>query len=74
MQVERGGPIWGSTSGGRVSNAWLTYPLVGDNWGKPQLIPHKLPLKREESRKAPGEGAASYQVVGGVKAHQADDG
>ena len=28
----------------------------------------------EESRKARGEGRAAHQVVGGVMAHQADDG
>ena len=27
-------------SGGRVSNAWATYPVQGDNNGKPLLIPH----------------------------------
>ncbi len=28
------------TSGGRVSNTWVTYPLVGDNIWKQMLIPH----------------------------------
>jgi hypothetical protein len=26
-------------SGGRVSNAWVTCPLIWDNFGKPELIP-----------------------------------
>lgn len=29
-----------TVSGGRVSNAWVTYPEEGDNLGKPRLIPH----------------------------------
>ncbi len=42
MQVERG--LTGSLllvkpSGGRVSNAWITYPIAWDNAGKPVLIP-----------------------------------
>lgn len=28
-------------SGGRVSNAWITCPVQGDNSGKRLLIPHK---------------------------------
>ena len=54
----------------------MTCPLVGDNPGKPGLIPHKFFWLRpeEESRKTPKEGPASHQVVGGVTAHQADDG
>ena len=30
-------------SGGRVSNAWVTYPEEGDNPGKLGLIPHVDP-------------------------------
>ena len=30
----------GQSSGERVSNAWITYPEVGDNPGKLGLIPH----------------------------------
>lgn len=29
-----------TVSGGRVSNAWVTYPEEGDNPGKLGLIPH----------------------------------
>ncbi|RTH30637.1 hypothetical protein CSW33_09825 [Thermus scotoductus] len=28
------------SSGGRVSNAWVTYPEEADNLGKPRLIRH----------------------------------
>ncbi len=31
----------GQSSGERVSNAWMTCPLVGNNQGKLWLIPHK---------------------------------
>ena len=43
MQVVRGlveTSVLASPSGGRVSNAWVTCPKVGDNPGKPGLIPH----------------------------------
>ena len=30
------------SSGGRVSNAWIIYLLVGDNPGKLELIPHEI--------------------------------
>ena len=46
MQVERSLPheafglIEVKLSGGRVSNAWETYPMQGDNLGKLRLIPH----------------------------------
>ena len=54
----------------------MTCPSVGDNSGKPVLIPHTIFWLRpeEESRKTPREGPASHQVVGGVMAYQADDG
>ena len=29
-------------SGGRVSNAWITYLFVGNNFEKSELIPHEL--------------------------------
>ena len=41
-------------SGGRVSNAWATCPVQGDNKGKRLLIPHNTfeghPLKVKEFR------------------------
>ena len=43
MQVER--TDWSllqEVSGGRVSNAWVTCPMQGDNVWKRTLIPHKL--------------------------------
>jgi len=45
MQVERGyteGLPEVYPSGGRVSNAWVTYLIQGDNTGKPVLIPHNI--------------------------------
>jgi hypothetical protein len=39
MQVERV-PVSAGASGGRVRSAWATCPSVGDNRGKPRLIPH----------------------------------
>ena len=62
-------------SGERVSNTSVTYPLEGDNRWKRRLIPHKLVRVRRTSKvEALREGPAAYQVVGVVKAHQADDG
>ncbi len=40
MQVGRAMGFYSVVSGGRVSNAWVTYPEVWDNPGKPGLIPH----------------------------------
>ena len=45
---------------------------MGDNPEKLGLIPHKV--GNHQSRKVLEEGPASYQVVGGVMAYQADDG
>src|SRR5947209_17796891 len=39
MQVEREGVAIRLYSGKRVSNSWVTYPLVGDNSPKGVLIP-----------------------------------
>ena len=33
---------WGLVSGERVSNTWVTYPEVGNNCSKGQLIPHEV--------------------------------
>ena len=54
----------------------MTYPRVGDNPEKSELIPHNASraVPRCQSRKALGEGLASYQVVGRVMAYQAFDG
>ena len=45
---------------------------MGDNASKDTLIPHTL--GNEERRKSLNEEPAAHQVVGEVKAHQADDG
>src|SRR5215210_3667876 len=39
-------------SGGRVRNAWPTCLVVGDNPGKPGLLPHKLAGRVGSARKA----------------------
>jgi hypothetical protein len=79
MQVERDPKslLFGESSA-RVSNAWITYPRVGDNLLKSGLIPHKFlsgsPHKRKARQLAPMDRSASHQLVGGVKAHQGYDG
>ena len=54
----------------------MTCLPVGNNLEKLGLIPHDAPrvVLRRQSRKALGDGLASYQVVGRVTAYQADDG
>ena len=49
---------------------------VGDNTAKAVLIPHTLIGGHPLVRKPPGEieELATYQLVGGVTAHQGDDG
>ena len=49
---------------------------MGDNSEKSELIPHVVSdlMVRDQSLRAPMDGLASHQVVGGVTAHQADDG
>ncbi len=78
MQVERDQPVLAlaKSSGERVSNTWETYPGVGNNSKKFELIPHTfLPsnggLKKDLSL---WEGLAAYQLVGEVTAHQGIDG
>ncbi len=60
-----------------MSNAWITCPLVGDNPGKPELIPNVVSwrmsgrLKVGTFRGLPlGEGSAYHQLVGEVMARQ----
>ena len=40
-------------SGGRVSNAWVTCLVLGDNSWKQLLIPHKLTEPHGSERKTP---------------------
>src|SRR3569623_424841 len=49
MQVEREKGATPEYSGVRVSNTWIIYLLVGNNPGKPGLIPHE-----PEKGKPPG--------------------
>ncbi len=41
MEVERERGATPEYSGVRVSNTWVIYLLVGNNAGKPALIPHE---------------------------------
>ena len=77
MQVGRQ-PWRHGESGGRVSNAWTTDPPDRDSRGKLRIIPGEsagaqAPAGRAAAA-APGDGSASYQLDGGVKAHRGDDG
>ncbi len=67
-------------SGGRVSNAWAICPRVGDNLGKPGLIPNMVSCRMAGRLKVgilrdlpPGEEPAYDQLVGEVTAHQGCD-
>ncbi len=67
-------------SGGRVSNAWAICPWVGDNLGKPGLIPNMALHRMMGMSKVviltdlpPGEEPAYDQLVGGVTAYQGYD-
>jgi hypothetical protein len=46
---------------------------VGDNGPKGPLIPHTFPFGEESGNALPEEPAA-HQIVGGVMAHQVNDG
>ena len=54
MQVERdlrSSLLHWSESGGRVSNAWVTWPMEGDSLGKPGLIPYVVEISHDISMK-----------------------
>ena len=59
-----------------MSNTWATFPIAGDNSGKPLLIPHVVTglMVGEESSNARWGGPAAYQLVGGVTAYRGIDG
>ena len=57
MQVERESGFGHEYSGERVSNTWITCLEVGDNSGKPELIPHILTKSADFVRK----GAIRYE-------------
>ena len=44
MQVERESPFGDEYSGARVSNAWVIYLWIWDNFAKVELIPDSLAL------------------------------
>ena len=66
------------SSGKRVSNTSPIFLRVGDNSGKPELIPRETTSWHQDEVKVPQgaleEGFTAYQLVGGVTAHQGDDG
>ena len=45
-------------SGGRVSNTWATYLIVGNSLSKGRLIPHNIALSHERAIK----GAIRYKM------------
>jgi hypothetical protein len=61
MQVERERGAIPEYSGVRVSNTWVIYLLVGNNPGKPGLIPHNLAIIKdgEERSNSPKEEPAA---------------
>ena len=63
MQVERGIQQWMS-SGGRVSNTWITYPQDRDNTAKVVLIRDMLTALPGAGRKGAdvpfGDGSAAH--------------
>ena len=70
----------GEYSGVRVSNTWMIYLLVGDNPGKPGLIPHKPAKGKPEGagrgvrgRLASwwGKGSPRRRSVAGLRGHTA---
>ena len=65
-------------SGKRVSNGQVTYPQDVDSSSKDEIIRDNVAERRlckESGRKlALPDRPVSYQLVGGVRAHQGDDG
>ena len=65
-------------SGKRVSNTSPIFLRAGDNSGKPGLIPRETTSRHRDEVKVPQgtleEEGTAYQLVGGVTAHQGDDG
>jgi hypothetical protein len=57
MQVERERGAIPEYSGVRVSNTWVIHLFVGNNFGKPELIPH-TPEKGKPARAQREEPAA----------------
>ena len=70
--------LW-QDSGKRVSNVQVIYLREGNNPAKAGLMSHKttgtkVPEVNSWSNPAPSDEPVSYQLVGGVKAHQDYDG
>ena len=80
MQVERESGAIHEYSGVRVSNTWIIYPGVGNNEGKPSLIPHNPERGKEQfapggvrGRLASWEGKSlpRQRSVAGLRGHTA---
>ena len=65
-------------SGARVRNTWVINPLVGDNLGKPGLIPDESAASSGAVGKRPQgwpkDELAAHQLDGEVMAHHGLDG
>ena len=80
MQVARERGAIPEYSGVRVSNTWIIYLLVGNNPGKPGLIPHKLERGKQQcagrgvrGRLASWQGKSlpRHRSVAGLRGHTA---
>ncbi len=80
MQVERESGATREYSGVRVSNTWVIYPLVGNNAGKPALIPHNPERGKQQCAEGGARGRlASWEgkslprqrSVAGLRGHTA---
>jgi hypothetical protein len=64
-----------------VRNTWIICPSVGNNVPKGTLMPHVTTMSLDkvgkgDARKgfSPEDESAAHQLVGGVMAHQGEDG
>ena len=74
MQVARLKPLRGHIKWRKGEEYVPTYPEAGDSPGKPGVIPDAVRRKANQKPRPPWERGTSYQVVGEVTAHQAEDG
>ncbi len=60
-----------------MRNTWVICPREWDNSPKGELIPHEPPetsVSEGKGRKTLEDEPAAHQLVGGVTAHQGNDG
>ena len=64
-----------------MRNTWIICPSAGDNHSKGWLIPHESVMASVVAEKggarkglSPEDESAAHQLVGGVMAHQGEDG